>query len=281
MDSTPQLTPDLIDDPRHWRLAMRLGPAALDVTIYSPIHEGSLIYRRLPLDTAAPSALKALETVVYDNPLLLSDFARISCIVESADAVVLPPGLDDESDSEADDARRAVFEAAVPDFEGETFLSPTGVSGVAVMAGAPHDIVSFLRRSFFNIRLSHNLSPLCRYFLSTASRGNLTRIYVNLRDGAADVVVTCRGELLLANSFDTPTAADAAYYVLALRRAMELPDDTETLLAGSATLRDALSAELRKAGVAAMPVIFPSSMFRAGKDAMRAPFDLIILPLCE
>nr|MBD5376806.1 DUF3822 family protein [Bacteroides sp.] len=277
-----KLTPELIDDPRHWRLAMRLSADALHVTLHSPLREGSLIYRRIPLDGAAPSRVKAIESCVYDNPLLLLDFERTACVIESHSFVILPPGLDNPSDDDADAARRSIFRAALPDFDGDTFLSPSGVAGGAIMAGAEQELLAFLRRTFFNITLLHHLSPLCRYFLSAASRGSQTRIYINLRPTEADIIATDKGRLLTANTFHTPTGADAAYYALATHKLLGLPDTTEFLLSGDPAAREAVTTALRAATDATvMPVIFPSVLFRAGKDAMLAPFDLIILPLCE
>lgn len=264
---------------------MRLGRERLDVTLDSPLAEGSLMVHSLDLDGAAPTPLKALEACVYDNPLLLSDFQRITCIVDTDTFVVLPPGIDGD-DAESEMARNAVFAATFSDFAadgggGDTFLSPTGVASVSIMAGADAGIAAFLRRTFFNVRLLHHLSPLCRYFLSMAVRGNQSRVYANLRQGATDIIVTRSGNLLLANSYATPTVADTVYFILAVRQLLGLPEGAETLLSGSVALREEVMPALRGMVPSVMPVIFPSVIFRAGKDAMRAPFDLILLPLCE
>lgn len=75
---------------------------------------------------------------------------------------------------------------------------------------------------------------------------------------------------------------DAIYYIMACRDMLKLDaQDNELLIAGDNSLRDAITPTLREYLAYVMPVIFPSSMFKAGKDAMKAPFDLIVLPLCE
>ena len=86
---------------------------------------------------------------------------------------------------------------------------------------------------------------------------------------------------MMANTFDAPEASDAAYFIVAVRKMLNLPDDAETMLAGSAKLREQVSPILRQFPAQVMPVIFPSEMFRAGKESLSSPFDLIILPLCE
>lgn len=272
----------VVDRSGEWRLALRVGPAALDAVIYSPLHEGSLIHRNIPLDRSATSQLKAVEAAVYDNRLLLQDFARVWCVVESRNAVILPPGLDNQADDEAESARSSIFGAMFPALDSaDTFLSPTGMQGVAVMAAAEPGLTAFLRRTWFNATVCHHLSPLCRYFLNGGARGPGRRLCANLRPGAVDVVASDGGRLVMANSFDTPTPADAAYFILAAGKLPGLDGRCEVMLAGNPALREAVGPLLRRYVPVVMPVIFPSQMFRAGREALEAPFDLIVLPLCE
>ena len=59
------------------------------------------------------------------------------------------------------------------------------------------------------------------------------------------------------------------------------PTNDELFITGSTTTRETITPILRKHLSFVMPVIFPSEMFKAGKEAMKAPFDLIVIPLCE
>lgn len=279
--NTDTLSANLIQDPQQWRMAMRLGAKALDVIIYSPVNAGNLIYRHFPFDEAAHSPLKALEAIVYDNPLLLADFSRISCEIDSPEFMVLPRGIDDADDDDAEQARTRLFSALFPAFNGQTILSPSGMPQVAIMAGIDGDLAGFLRRSFFNVQISHSLSALTRYFLAAPGRGNAARVFVNLRNDAADIIVISGNRLELVNTFPTPSVSDAAYFLSAVISELQLPDDVEIHVAGCNEMREPLMDMLRKMNRRVMPVIFPSVMFNAGKDAMLAPFDLIVLPLCE
>ena len=51
------------------------------------------------------------------------------------------------------------------------------------------------------------------------------------------------------------------------------------LLSGDRDLREQLNQMLRAYHARVMPVIFPPEMFKAGREAMSAPFDLIVAPL--
>ena len=53
----------------------------------------------------------------------------------------------------------------------------------------------------------------------------------------------------------------------------------ELFIAGERELRAQTSALLRRYVRFVMPVIFPSSMFRAGRAAFDAPFEAIVAPL--
>ena len=57
---TDKLTSDLIGDPNIWRMAMLISDDALDVVAYSTVEDNSMLYRHIPLDTAAADRVKAL-----------------------------------------------------------------------------------------------------------------------------------------------------------------------------------------------------------------------------
>ena len=55
----------------------------------------------------------------------------------------------------------------------------------------------------------------------------------------------------------------------------------EMHITGDKQTRNILLPELRQYVRNVMQVIFPADLLRLGNDVMAAPFDLIILPLCE
>ncbi len=104
----------------------------------------------------------------------------------------------------------------------------------------------------------------------------------NFRRSSVDVVMLDGNSLLQANTFLFSNPMDAVYYILASRSRHGLdPYNDEILLTGDQNIREEVTPVLRKYVSRVMPSIFPPQMFRAGKDAMRAPFDLIVTPLCE
>jgi len=265
----------LVANPTGWRLAMGIGPDALEVVAYSPMEENTLIHRRVEASQAT-APLKALEDAVYDNPLLLADFGHVNCVLSSQQVIVAPVEAADEPD-----AHVALMKASFPGWSGEIIVDKVPASNAVILTGVDREIAGFLRRTFFNPVLSGRLAVLSRYFLTSSRRVNAARCLVNLRRGSLDIIAVDRGRLLMANTFEFTTETDAVYYILAARRQVWL-DDSELLISGDQDWRERLMPSLRRFVAAVMPVIFPSDMFRAGgREAMNSPFELIVLPLCE
>lgn len=270
------LDKSLVSDPTICNLLLRVGTGRLDVAVYSVVHDNSLIYRSVSLDPAASDMLKAVEDTVYDNPLLLSDFRRIYCLLETDRTMVVPLEADDPA------LCRNMFKAVHPDFAGEVLESSTSTRNARILYGPDEALIGFIRRTFHGVTIDSHLSPLCRYFASKPGRGNSRRVICNFRREAVDVVILDGNMLMLANTFRYNSPMDAVYYILASWKSLGLDVHTdELLLAGDQGVREEIVPTLRRFLARVMPVIFPPQMFRAGRESMRAPFDLIVTPLCE
>ena len=270
---------DLINEPRNWSLSLRVERDALRAMLYNNEASGSLVVRTIGLSHDSESSyVKALEEAVYDNPLLLADFRRVDVIVDTDRFTIMP------ADVAADiDTALAVVDAALPgvDVVEETVESALVEQGAVLFMKVPVDVAAFLRRTFNNPAISHHLVPLCRYFAESGKLGNNGRVYVNFRQHALDIIPFGNDTLSLANTFVFNDVADAVYYIMACRDALGLAgSNNEVFVAGNPDVREGITPLLRRYIGYVMPVIFPSAMFKAGKEAMHAPFDLIVLPLC-
>ncbi len=270
---------DLISEPRMWNLAMRLNSAVMDVMLYNGSRPDSLIYRRLPLDTSSSTWVKALEETIYDNPLLLGDFNGTHIIVDTTRVAAVPDDVVADTDMQ-----EVVADMLLPadDIDEELIISHVPALSAAMMMKMPEETATFLRRTFNNPAIMHRLTPLCRYFFNSSKLGHTGRVYVNLQQKSLDILAFGNDRLLLANTFEFDNITDAVYYIMACRETLGCSDrNNEVLLAGNADVREELTPILREYIGYVMPAIFPSTMFKAGKEALTAPFDLIVLPLCE
>ncbi len=270
------LDKELIKNPQLWRMGLRINDDVLHVVLYCIVENNSLIHREIPLDKAAPSPLKALEDAIYENQLLLSDFHRVDCVVETDNFVIVP------SEITSVDVREKIMATSFPEFAGEIIANDLTGQSATILMGLTEEFIGFLRRTFNNPKIYHHLYPLCRYFHNKSRLGNTGKMYAYMRGDHMDVMAFGKESLLLANTFSYRDPMDAVYYILSCRKMLNLDANSdEMFLAGDNATREAITPILRKYLEYVLPVIFPSSMFKAGKDAMNAPFDLIVLPLCE
>lgn len=280
--NTNQAETGTIERPRLWRLALQLDREALRAVVWSTVEESSMLQFSLPLDPTLP-AVKALEKAVYAAPVLLSDFGAVDVVVRTCAYSLLPGAPDDDFCAEA--ARYL----HLGDDDTELACRADRVEGadatvVWVMEAA---VANFLARTFRNPAVVCHITPLLRYFSRKSLLGNSGKIYAHLYQSggtrAADIVsFTHTGAPAIAVTHTVPTDDDAVYYILgALQLAGLDASADEILLCGTPDLRDAVMPALRRYAASVMPVIFPSAAFRNGREALNAPFPLVILPLCE
>lgn len=270
---------DIIREPALWQLYLGISPDNVEIMAYCPLEDHSLIKASVALDKAATDITGAIEEAVYSNPLLLSDFKRVSVVYRTDRFTIIPDAL---TGSRAADEVTAMY---LPGLSGSDTVFDNVLPGNAAFlrCAIPATLYNFIMRTFNCPKLYHNLTPLCTYFNGNSSMGNARKTFVNLRRDSFDIVVPGNGTLSMANTFSFRESLDAVYFILACREMLgEGIAGEELMLCGDREMRDTLTPELRKYVPYVMPVIFPSAMFKAGgQTAMDVAFDLIVLPLCE
>lgn len=275
-----RLTKEMIERPEIWRLYIRISRQAADVMLYNPIEDNSLIYRQMELDGSDRDAyLASLESVIYDNPLLLSDFAKTAVVIESDSFLLLPECVTDT------ELQEKLLKKAHPDYDpatSEMVIDNIPQLHSRMIFAIDGKLAGFLSRALVNPVIYHHQTPLLRYFADRRRHGNNAKMFVHLRKDSLDVAVYGNEGLRLANTYRIATVEDAVYYILCVRSSLELdPRTDELFISGAPNLRRQIIDNLRRFIEHVMPVIFPGVMFRAGKNALSVPFDLIVVPLCE
>jgi len=269
-----------IDNPRLWRLALELSPGVLHAVITSTVADSSLIYRRLPLDTSLPLH-KALEEIVYATPELLADYGKIDILIDN-DCYTLVP-----ADADCDCAAIAeITQLGKVDDEDLAVEEDAPVSGVKVVWTLPEKTRQFLARTFRNAPARHSLTMLLAYWSRKDEMSNRAKVFAHLTDGTPRrldlAAYDAGGRLVMATTKTWAADTDALYYILASARTAGFEtENDELLLCGDSSLRLAITPLLTRYVRHVLPLIFPSAALRAGKEAFKAPFPLIILPLCE
>lgn len=275
-----KLDKDSIAQSQLWRLALMPDNDFLHVALYPPVAREEIVWRSFPLDPAAPSPLKALEDIIYDNPLLLSEFRRVDCVIDDESTLIVPASIDPEHYELLIDGAAPQMAGAAGDVE----VSPLAPN--ATLISRPDaDVTAFLRRTFFNISFKPRLALLSSYLLKH-TEGLAARRAIVLIHGHRMTLMAFEGQnLMIANDFKHESPADAAYYLLASLQQIGFdagsPEVSVALFGDSLSEPGSLNKLLKPyvAGLCQLP--FPTLRFRASKSTLQAPFPLIILPICE
>lgn len=265
------LTADMIAQPELWRLMMLLSHRRLDVALLPPVESETAIYRSFLLDPEADNPVKALEDVIYANPLLLNDFKSVTCLVDTPSSMAVPTEV-----APAD--YELLMSTAFPlDSEAAAVsVSPTGTDTAVMLMAMEPDMRGFLSRTYYNIRYYNHLAWLCAY-LSPESRSVAGPIvYALTRYGSVDLIALQQGRLLAANTFEYDKPIDAAYYILATRSILGLDPMSPVITAGDD--QPALDARLAEAGTASRPLQLPALKFKLTAEAAEMPLQLTVTP---
>lgn len=272
------LEKDSIVQPELWSLQMLLSPGRLDVGLYPPMQREEMIWRSFRLDESASGGmLKALEETIYSNPLLLSDFKRVECVVDTAHSVLCPPELSLE---QAESVTEGMW-GDDTEHRGELACCPTGADNAVMYMAVDADVEAFLRRTFYNIKFLERKAQLCRYLISHPGSESECRLYAVI-DAYRLIVIAMQGEKLqVANSFAFGAAADAAYYTLACGAMLGWDmQRCDVRYWGKMEEQDTFVGLLRRYVPSVKPLSFPVMRYRVNKNIMSAPLDLLITGQC-
>lgn len=271
------LDKDLITQSQLWNMSLLISGKSIETFFTPPVASDEALYRSIPLDPASASRLRAVEDAIYENPLLLNTFRHTTVIVDTDNFVLLPDGFDTP-----DCASRAMrLTSDTDETPGTTIIRAAGLDAPALMMGIDSALAGFLRRTFFNIELTHPLAPVAAYFTAPDNtRPSLTAV---LRPGGRmDITATDSNILLMANTFSYEAVDDAAYFILAARAAIGQTPDIPLFIAATPEERQLLAAVLTRAvpGInipAALP--YPAELWRSGTALASAPLPLILTNL--
>lgn len=265
-----------IQRPELWTLQLALHPRVLRYMLFDRQVDNSLIAGEIALDIGTDGYLKTLENAVYDNPVLLDDYGQVQLLVDTDHFVMLPPDVDDDRDADA--LLRGMFNG----LEGDTALRRLPRCEVSLAFALPPQLLGFLQRTFIMAPVYHQLHPLCEYYASLCRKGGVRRMFLNLHDDRMNLVAFDGDRLQLANTYVLRNASDAVFMALHAWESLGMDVHTDEMqLTGDKALRDPVSAELRRYVSYVMPTLMPATALRLSHDALRVPFNLITLALCE
>lgn len=274
-----KLDKDLIAQPELWRLCIMPQTRSLEIALYPPVAREEIIYRSLPFDAGTSGPGKALEDAIYDNPLLLSDFRHIDCIIDTSKRLILPSHVSDEH-------YPTLLAQTLPSLsDGDEIMQFPLCDSARLLVGADAGWTGFLRRTFYNIRFHSRLALLTRYFMDRDLGLKTRRMIAIIRDRRLTVIAIDGDRFRLANNFSYDTNADAAYYLLSCSSILgfsDNPDSYDLAIYGeSLTTPGSIAETLRDYVPSIRTVPFPTLRYRASKHTLNTPLPLLLLPICE
>lgn len=185
-----------LTDAALWRMVMRIDNSGLAVLLSNTADSLERDVRTFSFDpTGGRRRLDQLTSVIYDNPLLLSDFGRVSVVVSTAYMAVIP--------AEAEGVAAQILQATADD---AVIVDNLGIEGVKLAMKLPRDEVAFIRRTFPDADLRHRMSVMIDYFGARfTAGGNGRRLYAIVNADSVDIVVMDRRSLLQAVSHPIST----------------------------------------------------------------------------
>lgn len=275
---TPNLTTDLVADPSLHRMGLMVSEHGIDIVITSRVRDNELIYRHIDYPIGLESTFKALEEVVYANPLLTADFGHLDILLDTRRFFLVSA---DDADTIAERVEQ-LYPHDKTDFDIETVVNDVDGGRIRLVSVVERDVVRFLHRTFHNPTLTHRMTALTRYYGLRNHFGNSGKIHVRIAPNRTDVLAFGHSGLMMANTFDTTCAEDAVFFVVAATQRLGYDNDTDRVfVSGDRRLREAFVGSVRRFVTYAMPEIFPTALSRLGDGACDVPFEILVMPLCE
>lgn len=267
-----------IRHPEVWSLAARLSDKRISFSLHSLAENNSLKFGKLDF-AGGEKAIKSLESAVYDNPFFLYNYDSTTFLIESNHFLLIP----DEFSGEGDITEcTKYYKFLYPEDNLKIYADKIGNTGVTIAYGINPEIDSFLRRTFNNPPIKHILTPIIKYFRQNNNSASSSKMLAYFTDGKVEITALRNGKILFANYFQFKNADDAFYYLMNAWNDTGLNSETDELqIIGDKEMRQLLIPKLRNYITNVRQAIFPAQLLNLGNDAMSAPFDLIILPICE
>lgn len=257
------LTRDLVADTSLWRLVVRIEPRRLRAMLIGPESvERSVLFHSEEL---ADASVKSLENAVYDNPLLLGDFACIDVIFSTPELTLCPTGHDG--------LRDGMVNAMLPDYDAPRRIEAEAFGSGEVAYAVEAEVFNFAARTFAAARFHHALAIDARWL---GYRNNMSAHVYALCEGPGEMNIVgfdSAGDFHMLMRPQVHTAADCAYYILASEMAAPIS------VGGDPELRNEVCTLLRRLRPDSniLPLILPEDLLHLRHLAPEASFDMLFL----
>lgn len=277
MYNNPLLTQAIeVNDTENYELSIQFALDGFSFSLHNPLENDTFIYREVVFNATQPYC-QQLELAIQTYPQLAATYKKVYALAANNRFLLVPPCY---TASEAEQSYSIAFGETVPAERVLTTHLP--IAQINQLYGVEDALYQWVATRYPSAIWLHQLSPICEYFAFKSRQVQRTRLYALVHRTTLNIVCYNASGLLLANSYHCASSNDAAYYLLNTWQQMGLDAyNDEIHIGGDTEQRNELSLLLKTYIAQVLPVIFPSEIFRLGKETMHAPYSLITRPLCE
>lgn len=245
-----------VDDTAEWHLTVYMsekGMSAYLKNVENPLEQVVTLFSE-NWKSDDRNLLDNIENAVYDHPQLLDDFST-DVVVAAPRCLWIPAEVADGREELA-----AEYRKIYPSSEDDIFFDAVGDMR-CVYTLAP-GLPSFMRRTLSGARIRSLQGLLVSRFMENVA--DMPRLYVNIRDDEADMLLFDGKKLLLASTHPWREQTDLLYNVLNIMEVYKLDSgNTKVSLSGLKEVKTDFMKELRKYVTYVMLTTLPSGFSKS------------------
>ncbi len=273
------------------RLVIRIGQDTLSFAVIDNDSENQIIFEPYVVRSGISMAANLREAFAKSD-LLMAGYEKVHAVVDSP-VVLIPTAELNEGTITKDDNENANFAPlgglqwaydtynhTISDAKNHVVLShELPELGATALFSINKDLKLVIDDHFSDVRISPLMSSVWRYLYHRGFQSAGRKLFVYRHSGMTDIFAYDHGRFKFANSYRTRTAADTAYFILAVWDQLGFDSKRDEIhIAGFDTEKYELRTELSRF-VETVVAINPSAEFnRAPITRIKGlPFDMMTL----
>ncbi|MGO3181977.1 MAG: DUF3822 family protein [Aequorivita sp.] len=211
------------------RLSVQVSLNGLSFLVTTPQNKEVVFFLEKILDysTTPEELLMEIESIMFDNKILNSDFKEVSLVYSTPIYSLVPASLFDET--KASEYLKFNSKILANDYMAHDILEDQDI----VVVYVPFmNINNFFFEKYGSFSYYHSTTILLKSILEN-EKYSLPKMYLHFQKNSFDCVVLKNGELQLCNSYSYKTPEDFIYYTLFCMEQLKLnPENLPVFLCG-------------------------------------------------
>ncbi len=255
-------------------LSIRLTLDGFSFSIHCPSENEPMVYRDFPCQKGE-DYIAHIEGVIEENQELSHSFANVYVVVATDRFLQMPQSLYIEEKM----GQAYAFTHGQSD---DIVLSADNkANDIITIFGIESRLYHYLKRTFTVTAFYHSTQILLSYFSNKMKFGNYDKLICQIQNKTADLIAIKRGNACLVNQYRFKQVEDVVYYILATWQKIGLDSRRDQLqFYGEASLFIEMQEVIKPYIAQFVPLVGPTDIIQTNNESLKAPFELIALPLC-